>query len=92
MSMNLRTVTTERSVWIFDLDNMRYMRMPAQEAPIPSMVPYDGEWDEFTRLEDLGNGRMMVHRPVPFGEGCLRQTGVVTADTGEGHWPKDEDQ
>ena len=92
--MNLRRITTESSVWVFDLDNMRYQRFPAVEAPQPTNIPYTDGWDTFTRLEDMGNGHMMVHRPVPFGTGALRQTGIVVADTGQGNWPiveEDED-
>lgn len=85
--MNLRHVATENSVWIFDLELMRYLRLPKQEAPnVDAPIPYRDGWDEFTRIEPMGD-RLMVHRPVPFGTGALRQTGPVLSDSAPGPWP-----
>lgn len=90
LARGLRTVTTESSVWIFDLDNMRYLRLPKTEAPGHGSIPYTGEWDAFTRIEP-NPPFIIVHRPVPFGTGALRQTGPVLHDTGDGPWPRDEE-
>lgn len=78
--MELRTIVTESSVWKFDTELRRYMRFPRGEDPgTSSLVPYQDGWDEYVRLERMGD-RVMVHRPVPFGTGALRQTGVIEWD------------
>lgn len=78
--MELRTIVTENSVWKFDMELKRYLRFPRGEDPgIHAQIPYSAEWDEFTMLSRTGD-RVMVHRPVPFGFGALRQTGPVEWD------------
>jgi hypothetical protein len=84
--VNHRRVTTAASVWIFDLDRNVYVRLPLNETPDSfSAVAYTGDWEPFTHLETIGLSDeeycLMVHRPVPFGTGALRKTGVVLEDT-----------
>lgn len=76
----LRTVVTSNSVWKFDLDLSRYVRFPRQEAPDAfASIPYTAEWEQYTHLQRFGP-RILVHRPVPWGEGAMRMTGHVEWD------------
>lgn len=76
----IRTVVTENSVWKFDTTLSRYVRFPRHEAPDPgTLIPYTAEWDTYSVLERHGD-RIIVHRPVPWGEGALRMTGVIERD------------
>lgn len=78
--MDIRTVTTDASVWKFDLDRMMFVRLPLNEKPVSSRVPYTGEWEPFTQI--CRNGKfLMVARPVPWGQGQWRETGNVLTDT-----------
>lgn len=73
----LRTVVTAHSVWKFDVLMSRYLRFPREDAPGPdALIPYSAGWEPYLGLERQGN-RIVVHRPVPMGEGALRMTGRV---------------
>lgn len=77
--MRLRRVETRNSVWIFDLDLERYVRLPRVEAPTFSVVEYTGLWEPYVKIEEMGD-TLMVHRPVEWGKGQLRQTGPIISD------------
>lgn len=89
--LNLRTITTESSIWIFNLDGMLYVRMPKQEVLENPSIAYTNKWEPFTKLEmvDHFEGKaVLVYRPVPYGTGALRRSGVIVEDSGEGNWPE----
>jgi hypothetical protein len=76
----IRTVVTENSVWKFDTTLRRYIRFPRREAPEPgTLIPYTADWDAYVALERHGD-RIIVHRPVPWGEGAMRMTGGIESD------------
>lgn len=76
----IRTVITENSVWKFDTVLLRYIRFPRHEAPDPgTIIPYTSDWDAYIALERRGD-RIIVHRPVPWGEGAVRMTGGIERD------------
>lgn len=86
--MSIRTVTTENSVWVFDLDNELYRRVRRTDEPFPALITYSGEWEPYVELiepgdHDFGDERLLVIRPVPFGEGRMRLTGYISDDRTE---------
>lgn len=72
---------TAASIWKFDLDRLMYVRFPRGESPDSGhTIPYTCMWEPFIEL--VRNGKhLIVVRPVPYGEGQLRQTGVILTDT-----------
>ncbi len=80
MIEGIRTLITQSSVWKFDVTLRRVLRLPRQEAPDPgTIVPYTAEWEPYTALQRQGN-RVIVFRPVPWGEGAMRMTGAIEWD------------
>lgn len=80
-AMKIKTAITENSIWKFDMELMRYVRFPRSECPdVATIIPYTNEWDEFTKVERMLDGTLMVHRPVPFGTGAFRNTSLVLED------------
>lgn len=75
----IRTVVTENSVWKLDVALRRYVRFPRSEAPEKALIPYTCTWEPFTALERF-HDRLIVHRPVPFGQGARRMTGPIEWD------------
>lgn len=79
-----RTVTTERSIWKFDLDRLEYCRIPATEVDEHPSIPYTNEWEPYEEIIECPmdpKGRsLIVVRPVPMGTGRLRQTGYIIED------------
>lgn len=59
---------------------MSAVRFPRGEAPDPgTVIPYTSKWEPYTGLERYGD-RIVVHRPVPWGEGAMRMTGAIEWD------------
>jgi hypothetical protein len=87
--MTIRTITTKRSIWKFDLDAMIYVRFPRGEAPPPvdTQILYTCVWEPFVAIQPEGD-RVLVMRPVPWGTGAVRQTGCIESDTHPGPWPE----
>ncbi len=76
----VRTIVTENSIWKFDIELCRYVRFPRYEAPDPgSLIPYTAQWEPYTALERHAD-RVVVHRPVPWGKGARRMTGMIEWD------------
>lgn len=78
----MRFVTTSSSLWMFDMANMLYSRVPIDANRVGN-IPYSGEWEPFEELEESPNNTIVVHRPVPWGRGARRETGYILHDTGD---------
>lgn len=79
--MDIRTVTTQSSVWTFDLDRMMYVRLPKGEDPHrATAIAYTGEWEPFIEIVRQG-WKLLIVRPVPWNTGQWRETGYVLTDT-----------
>jgi hypothetical protein len=83
-----RIVITDASEWGFDTALKKYYRAPRAEPTGPSgPVAYTGEWEPYDDLIPVVTGanddvhHLVVVRPVPWGEGQLRQTGPIVSDT-----------
>ncbi len=76
----IRTIVTTHSIWKLDVTLRRVLRLPRHEAPdAGTLVPYTSQWEPYTGLERYAN-RVIVHRPVPWGEGAMRMTGAIEWD------------
>lgn len=79
-----RTVTTERSIWKFDLDRSEYCRIPATDITEHPKIPYTHTWEPYEEIiecpEDVEHRSLIVVRPVPMGSGRLRRTGIILED------------
>ena len=76
----IRTIATTNSIWKFDVTLCQFLRLPRHEAPNPdTIIPYTGSWEPYTALERVGD-HVIVYRPVPWGEGAMRMTGVIEWD------------
>lgn len=79
-----RTVTTERSIWKFDLDRSEYCRIPRNDITEHPKIPYTHIWEPYEEIIECPEGikarSLIVVRPVPMGTGRLRQTGVILED------------
>jgi hypothetical protein len=76
----IRTLVTASSIWKIDVTLRRYVRFPRHEAPDPhTRIPYTCEWEPYTALQREGD-RLIVYRPVPWGEGAMRMTGLIEWD------------
>lgn len=79
----IRVIITDHSEWNFDYDTMMYMRTSREGAA--SRIAYTDEWEPFEELEEMTDAfgpKVCVHRPVPWGTGARRMTGVIISDTG----------
>lgn len=81
----IRIVTTESSIWTFDLERNLYKREPTNSPTYLSdeTIPYTNEWEPFvTLIEDhaFGEDRLLVVRPVAVGGGAMRVTGHILRD------------
>ena len=84
----LRTVTTENSIWKFDLDERLYCRTRRTVEPFPPLIQYTDDWEPYLDLVEpgvhpYGDNTLLVVRPVPFGTGQLRRTGPILSDVTE---------
>ena len=85
----IRTVTTENSIWKFDLDKQQYCRDHRADEPSPSIIKYTGVWEPYVALVEpgihpYGDDALLVIRPVPMGTGRMRRTGPIVSDVTEG--------
>lgn len=82
----IRRVETESSIWLFDVNQKLFNRLPRTEAP-PQCEPilYTGSWEPYEDLiptaDAEGFPRLTVVRPVPWGTGQLRMTGRIIDDS-----------
>lgn len=86
--MTIRKIETESSIWMFDFTREQYCRMPKTEAPQQTSIPYTNDWEPYISISETdykeAGYRILVVRPVPFGQGRLRESGVIISDTHKG--------
>lgn len=89
----IRTIQSEASNWKFDTEKHLYVRLRRTDPPPwSSQVSYTEEWEPYVVVVPERK-HLMVFRPVPWGQGCLRSTGNVLHDSHEGEpWDAPEEE
>lgn len=80
-----RVVKTEASEWIFDYQAKLFIRLSLDDDERGAGIRYTHKWEPFEEIEEIeemGERRLCVHRPVKWGTGARRMTGFIVTDTG----------
>lgn len=89
-SVKYYEIKTGSSIWKFDILRKKYLRnsLPNSYPPGAMTLPYSPGWDDFVSIcEDYillssihtPTNRIVVVRPIPFGQGQIRVTGPVVS-------------